>query len=129
MTVPAAPREIPPGWYPDPNGTGSRYWDGAAWTEQVGPALPVMSPMGPAGTGAIVDEWGMPISPRSRLAAAILCGFLGVLGLHRFYTGKIGTGILLLLTGGGLGIWWIVDFILICVGSFRDKQDRRLLNW
>jgi len=48
------------------------------------------------------------------------------LGVHRFYTGKIGTGILMLLTLGGLGIWVLVDLIMIAVGSFKDKEGRAL---
>lgn len=42
--------------------------------------------------------------------------------LHRFYVGKIGTGILQLVTLGGLGIWALVDFIMIVTGNFKDKQ-------
>ena len=61
-------------------------------------------------------------SDRSFVAAILLCFFLGVLGVHRFYAGKIGTGILLLLTGGGLGVWWIVDFVLIAIGRFQDRE-------
>lgn len=49
--------------------------------------------------------------------------------MHRFYVGKVGTGVLQLVTVGGLGIWALVDLILILVGSFRDKQDRLLINW
>ncbi len=66
-------------------------------------------------------------SDRSLAAALILCFFLGVLGVHRFYAGKIGTGFLLLLTGGGFGIWWIVDFVLIATGSFRDREGLLIL--
>ncbi|MEY4136343.1 MAG: hypothetical protein RL205_471 [Actinomycetota bacterium] len=68
-------------------------------------------------------------SPASRLIALLLCIFLGFLGIHRFYVGKWGTGILMLLTGGLLGIWVIIDIILICVGAFRDKQGRPVLRW
>jgi len=77
----------------------------------------------------MVDVQGRPASPKSRLAAALLCWFLGVIGIHRFYVGKVGTGILMILTLGGLGIWTIIDFIVIIVGSFKDKQERVLSNW
>ncbi len=76
-----------------------------------------------------VDAKGRPASPKSRLAAALLAYFLGFLGVHRFYTGKVGTGILMILTLGGLGIWALIDFIVILVGSFTDKQGRVLSNW
>ena len=63
------------------------------------------------------------------LPALLLCFFLGVFGAHRFYVGKIGTGILQLLTLGGVGIWWLVDMILILTGSFRDKNGQRITEW
>jgi len=61
--------------------------------------------------------------------ALLFCVWLGVFGVHRFYVGKIGTGILMLVTIGGLGIWMLVDLILIAVGSFRDKEGRRVFRW
>ena len=64
----------------------------------------------------------MALSRKSRLVAALLCLFLGYLGIHRFYVGKVGTGILWLLTGGIAGIGIIVDFIMILVGSFTDSE-------
>lgn len=69
------------------------------------------------------------ISPKSRLVTLLLCFFLGGFGAHRFYVGKIGTGILMLLTLGGLGIWWLIDTIIIIVGSFEDKDGRRIFRW
>jgi TM2 domain-containing membrane protein YozV len=53
---------------------------------------------------------------KSWVAALLLCFFLGFLGVHRFYVGKVGTGILQIITFGGLGIWVLIDFILIIVG-------------
>lgn len=63
---------------------------------------------------------------KSWVIALLLCFFFGVLGVHRFYAGKVGTGILQLITFGGLGIWTLIDFILILVGSFKDKQGQPL---
>ncbi|WP_353354196.1 NINE protein [Intrasporangium sp. DVR] len=113
---------------PGPEGKPmSRYWDGASWTEQLAP-LATAAP-GQLGTHYAVDATGMPVSPSSRLAATLLCAFLGPLGVHRFYVGKIGTGLVQLLTAGGLGIWWLIDLVMVIVGAFRDKEGRPLINW
>jgi len=69
------------------------------------------------------------VSPSSRLVAILLCFFVGGLGVHRFYVGKIGTGILWLLTGALLGIGWLVDLIMIAAGTFKDKQGRVVYDW
>ncbi len=61
------------------------------------------------------------ISAKSKGTAAVLCFFFGGLGVHRFYVGKAGTGILWLLTAGLFGIGSLVDFIMILCGSFKDK--------
>ncbi len=66
------------------------------------------------------------MAPKSKIVAALLCFFFGVLGVHRFYVGKIGTGILQLVTFGGAGIWVLIDFIMILVGAFTDKQGNKL---
>lgn len=58
----------------------------------------------------------------SKGAAIVLTIFLGELGIHRFLAGKIGTGILWLLTGGVFGIGWIVDIVKVCTGKFTDKN-------
>lgn len=61
------------------------------------------------------------VSDRSKGTAALLCFFLGNLGVHRFYTGKVGTGVVMLLTLGCVGIWTLIDFIVILCGNFKDK--------
>lgn len=67
-------------------------------------------------------------SPKEFVPTLILAILLGGLGVHRFYVGKIGTGILMLLTLGGLGIWALIDIIMIAVGSFTDKEGRLIKN-
>ncbi len=68
-------------------------------------------------------------SPKSRLVVLLLCWFLGIFGVHRFYVGKVGTGILQLVTIGGLGIWALIDLILILIGSFKDAEGRIVFRW
>jgi TM2 domain-containing membrane protein YozV len=69
------------------------------------------------------------MSDKRILPAFLLCFFFGVFGVHRFYAGKVLTGILELVTIGGLGIWWLVDLILILTGSFRDGDGRQITEW
>ncbi len=69
------------------------------------------------------------MSSKRILPALLLCFFFGCLGVHRFYVGKIGTGILQLLTAGGLGIWALIDFIMIIIGAFSDKQGNKITEW
>ena len=69
------------------------------------------------------------VSPKSRLATSLLAWYLGWLGVHRFYLGKIGTGLLMLFTLGGLGIWAIIDFVFAVTGNMRDKDGRLITKW
>jgi TM2 domain-containing membrane protein YozV len=69
---------------------------------------------------------GVATGSKSWIAALLLCFFVGTFGVHRFYVGKIGTGILMLVTVGGFGVWTLIDFIMIAVGKFSDKQGLAL---
>ena len=109
QAAPAAPGDVPP---------PPAY---AAPAAAVVPVFPNGKPM--------LDAQGQPVSDKSRLAAALLCWFVGVLGVHRFYVGKVGTGVAMLLTCGGLGVWALIDLIVILLGSFRDQDGRALQNW
>ncbi|SEA73061.1 TM2 domain-containing protein [Desulfuromusa kysingii] len=64
---------------------------------------------------------------KKKITAVVLCLLLGGLGIHRFYVGKTGTGILQLLTLGGLGIWALIDFIMILTGGFTDANGNALV--
>ena len=60
------------------------------------------------------------------LTLFLLTFFVGVLGVHRFYVGKIGTGFLMLLTLGGLGVWFLVDLILVVTGQYTKKDGEKI---
>ena len=68
-------------------------------------------------------------SEKRLLPAVLLCMLFGVFGVHRFYAGKVGTGILQLVTLGGLGIWWMVDLIMLIVGAFTDGKGQKITQW
>ena len=70
-----------------------------------------------------------PVSPKSRLVATLLCLFLGGIGIHRFYAGKVGTGVLYIFTAGLCGIGALVDLIMILCGSFTDSMGYPIKNW
>ena len=64
---------------------------------------------------------------KKKWTAFWLCLLLGCVGAHRFYVGKIGTGIVWLMTGGLFGIGWLVDLVMILLGGFRDKAGQVLV--
>jgi len=68
-------------------------------------------------------------SDKSRGVALALAAILGPFGGHRFYVGKMKTGILMAATIGGLGIWYLYDLILVASGSFRDVEGRLVRRW
>ena len=69
------------------------------------------------------------VSPKSRLVMLLLCIFVGVPGVHRFYAGRIITGIIWLCTFSLFGIGWLYDMVLIICGAFRDGDGRRIVRW
>ena len=67
-----------------------------------------------------------PVRDSQWVVTLLLAFLLGVIGAHRFYVGKTGTGILMLLTLGGLGIWVLIDLILIVTGQFTNKDGEKI---
>ena len=67
------------------------------------------------------------VSDKSLIGATIAVVTVGFLGVHRFYTGRPISGIFMILTLGGLGIWVLVDFILLITENFSDSNHKRLV--
>jgi TM2 domain-containing membrane protein YozV len=65
---------------------------------------------------------------KSFVTALLLCLFLGWFGAHRFYVGKVRTGILMLLTFGGLCVWQLIDVVMIANGNVRDDKGLALVR-
>lgn len=86
---------------------------------QGGPMMPGQAP----GAGPMVAGDGKPW-----MTTLLLCLFAGGLGVHRFYTGHTVIGIVQLLTGGGCGVWALIDLIMILTGKFTDAQGRPLVK-
>ena len=59
---------------------------------------------------------------KSQLVALLLCFFVGIIGIHRFYLGYTWQGIVQILTLGGLGIWTLIDFVRIILGTLKPKD-------
>jgi len=61
------------------------------------------------------------------IVVLLLAFFLGFIGAHRFYVGKNGTGILMILTVGGIGLWVLYDLIIIITGNFKTKEGNKVI--
>jgi TM2 domain-containing membrane protein YozV len=78
---------------------------------------------------ATLDEKAEVVATKTQFYPTFFLGlFLGVFGVHRFYTGKIKSGVVQLLTFGGLGIWWLIDMVMILIGKFKDKNGVAMPN-
>ncbi len=107
-----------PGWYVDPSDpTVEHWWDGTAYN----------------GTRTVAGSASYSVaavSPKSRAVASILGFFLGGLGVDRFYLGNVGMGVAKLLLGWlTLGIWPLVDWIIILAGGAHDGRGLPVTNW
>ena len=119
-----------PGWYVDPsNPAHEHWWDGTAYT-QSRPVAPAAAASAPAAVYAAPVGFTGRISPKSRTVASILGFFLGGLGVDRFYLGNIGMGVAKLLVGWlTLGIWPLIDWIIILAGGAHDGDGLPVTNW
>ncbi len=135
----------PAGWYPHPDDpTVEHWWDGTQYTQsrpvvqsQVAAPVPPPPPVAPQyvvpyATTQVQYVRTVPagVSPKSRTVASILGFFLGGLGIDRFYLGNIGLGVAKLLVGWlTLGIWPLIDWIIILAGGAHDGDGLPVTNW
>ena len=68
-----------------------------------------------------INKRSTPHYPKNYFLALMLCCFLGMFGIHRFYTGYKRIGFIQLITLGGFGIWWLIDLVSMCFNSYKDK--------
>ena len=66
------------------------------------------------------------MSDKKRWHVVLLCLAFGGMGIHRFYVGKIGTGVIQLVTLSAFGIWGLIDLIMIVTGHFTDKEGKKI---
>ncbi|WP_107401931.1 TM2 domain-containing protein [Streptomyces oceani] len=100
----------PAGGPPPPPGAGGPYMGG--------------DPMAPFG----YDPYGRPYSEKSRIVAGVLQLFIGTLGIGRFYTGHVGMALGQLFTCGGVGIWALIDGIMLLTNNNATDKDGRVLR-
>jgi TM2 domain-containing membrane protein YozV len=143
-TATSDPTGTPAGWYPDGSGV-QRYFDGSAWTEHTAPldasasatttaATATATPAAATTIAAASAPYGATVAtatpdgtpPKSFLATWLFALLLGFFAVDRFYLGKIGTALAKLFTLGGLGVWVLVDLVLVLAGAQRDKLGRPL---
>lgn len=69
------------------------------------------------------------VSSRSRGVTLGLAIIGGIFGLHRFYAGRVQSGVWMCLTLGGLGVWYLYDLVVVSAGEMRDGTGRRIARW
>ena len=99
---------------------GKKYAEGAKFCGECGAKVEGVGDNSSGGGGGTGGRAVENVSEKSFVATLVLCVLLGGLGVHRFYVGKIGTGVMMLLTLGGLGIWTLIDVINIAIQKFTD---------
>lgn len=72
---------------------------------------------------------GSSTSIHSRAIAMIFVVLLGIVGAHRFYVGRTATAFAMLFTLGGLGIWWLIDIVIVASGQLKDSEGKRVSKW
>ena len=85
--------------------------------------------MPPPAPPVVYGSTGMDQSVSDKTILPIVLFLILLPTVHRFYVGKIGTGLLFFFTIGGLGIWWIYDVIISITGNFTDKKGRKITRW
>lgn len=83
--------------------------------------------MQPQAMGTIMPAQPMA-SDKDWIVTLVLSILVGGLGIDRFYTGSIGLGILKLITFGGLGLWWLIDLIMLVTGNYRDGDGLPIMT-
>ncbi|MEV7993271.1 TM2 domain-containing protein [Streptomyces sp. NPDC086077] len=111
-----------PGGQPGPYGYPHQYQQQPGYAGPVPPGTYTGDPNAPYG----YDPYGRPYSDKSKIVAGVLQFVLGCFGVGRFYTGHVGMALGQLFTCGGLGIWALIDAILLLTGDHTDAQGRVL---
>lgn len=103
------------------SGCGARPWVGTRFCQACGAETNAENAPCPK-CGAFQVRY----SQKDWLLALLLSILLGTFGVDRFYLGYVGLGILKLITFGGVGIWWLIDVILIALNRINDSEGYRL---